>query len=271
MSAAAEKKDKESSDESDDEDYVPPTVEPDSDKEDAKYLCPSLKRKLEEEKKNNNKQIKGNEDGEDEIDEWNKAENKKKADDLWSSFLKDTKTKPKPTSASTDPVTTNLAAKQKEETSTATKNGSSPSLSGPTSSKSSEKNKIGEPKSPTKEVVPSFSNKYAAFSVDGGNETTDSVKSRTTSVEKPKPKMSGMAGLLGKLKEQPKISTLEKSRLDWNEFKKEENIEEDLTTHTRGKQSFLERAAFLNRADNRQFEIEKDLRAKERRLRESQQ
>ena len=46
-----------------------------------------------------------------------------------------------------------------------------------------------------------------------------------------------MASLLSKLNKEPKMSTLEKSKLDWNEFKKTEKIEEDLATYTKGKNS----------------------------------
>jgi len=76
-----------------------------------------------------------------------------------------------------------------------------------------------------------------------------------------------MASILDRIKE-PKINTLEKSRLDWEEFKKNEKIEEDLKILSKGKESFLERQAFLERADLRQFEIEKDMRNKERKYRE---
>jgi hypothetical protein len=41
-------------------------------------------------------------------------------------------------------------------------------------------------------------------------------------------------------------------------------LEEDLATHSKGKQSYLERKAFLDRVDYRQFEIEKSFRDKER-------
>jgi hypothetical protein len=98
-----------------------------------------------------------------------------------------------------------------------------------------------------------------------------------------------MAGLLSKLNKEPKISTLEKSKQDWDEFKKSENIEEDLASFAKGKNSYaffhilkfmikimkygqflsyLERKAFLDRTDLRQFEQEKEFRIKERKLRE---
>jgi hypothetical protein len=49
--------------------------------------------------------------------------------------------------------------------------------------------------------------------------------------------------------------------LDWQNFKQEEGIEEDLRTFNQGKHGFLERKSFLERTDLKQFEIEKNLRA----------
>ena len=48
---------------------------------------------------------------------------------------------------------------------------------------------------------------------------------------------SGMSSLLGKLgAKKQKMSTLEKSKLDWESFKEEEGIGEELATHNRGKE-----------------------------------
>ncbi|XP_007462991.1 PREDICTED: craniofacial development protein 1 [Lipotes vexillifer] len=72
---------------------------------------------------------------------------------------------------------------------------------------------------------------------------------------------SGMSSLLGKIgAKKQKMSTLEKSKLDWESFKEEEGIGEELATHNRGKEGYIERKAFLDRVDHRQFEIERDLR-----------
>ena len=47
----------------------------------------------------------------------------------------------------------------------------------------------------------------------------------------------GLAGLVRNLGKAPKMSVLEKSRLDWVGFKKEENLEEELEQHKRSKNS----------------------------------
>ncbi|XP_022188908.1 craniofacial development protein 1 [Nilaparvata lugens] len=76
----------------------------------------------------------------------------------------------------------------------------------------------------------------------------------------------GMGGALsafvGQLGKKNKLSMLEKSKLDWDSFKKEEGIEDDLKTFNKGKDGYLERQDFLQRADLRQFEKEKEMRAK---------
>lgn len=74
----------------------------------------------------------------------------------------------------------------------------------------------------------------------------------------------GLASVLNKLGKKDKLSTLEKSKLDWSNFKRAEGIEEDLQKHNRGKDGFLERRDFLERTDVRQFEIEKELRTTKR-------
>ncbi|KAI4469934.1 bucentaur related [Holotrichia oblita] len=61
-----------------------------------------------------------------------------------------------------------------------------------------------------------------------------------------------------------KITTLEKSKLDWDKFKKEENLEEELHNFNKGKDGYLDRQDFLQRTDVRRFEIERDIRNAER-------
>ncbi|XP_043351291.1 craniofacial development protein 1 isoform X1 [Dermochelys coriacea] len=117
--------------------------------------------------------------------------------------------------------------------------------------------------------------------------------------------ISSLLGMIGSKKQ--KMSTLEKSKLDWENFKEEEGIGEDLAIHNRGKEGsylhklhlgsdndrrpepfyiqegwhrsvpgagsliptclyckqadrYIDRKAFLERVDHRQFEIERDIR-----------
>lgn len=76
---------------------------------------------------------------------------------------------------------------------------------------------------------------------------------------------SGLGSVLGTImNKKQKLSTLQKSMLDWKSFKKDKGIEEELDQHRRSKDSFVEKQAFLQRADVRQFEIERDIRLSSR-------
>ncbi|KAF5306428.1 hypothetical protein FQR65_LT07340 [Abscondita terminalis] len=70
----------------------------------------------------------------------------------------------------------------------------------------------------------------------------------------------GLSSVLNQLGKKTKINTLEKSKLDWDKFKKEEKIEDELSAYGKSKDGYLERQDFLQRADLRRFEIEKGIR-----------
>ncbi|KAL1465207.1 hypothetical protein WDU94_004795 [Cyamophila willieti] len=70
----------------------------------------------------------------------------------------------------------------------------------------------------------------------------------------------GLSGILGSIGKPTKLSVLEKSKLDWNQYKQSEGLEEKLSTFNKGKDGYLEKQDFLQRADLRQFEQEKELR-----------
>ena len=74
----------------------------------------------------------------------------------------------------------------------------------------------------------------------------------------------GLAGIVGAIGKKQKMGVLDKSKLDWNSFVMEEGISEELKTHNKGKDGFVEKQMFLERADLRQFEIEKSIRDKNR-------
>lgn len=97
--------------------------------------------------------------------------------------------------------------------------------------------------------------------------TQDSRPVKRTSaghVASVKSKPSGLSGALGAIAKKQKMSTLEKSRLDWTNFKTERGISEEVETHNKGKEGFLDKQEFLSRSDYRQFEIEKGIRQKTR-------
>ncbi|XP_075254587.1 craniofacial development protein 1-like isoform X2 [Convolutriloba macropyga] len=89
----------------------------------------------------------------------------------------------------------------------------------------------------------------------------------TVKSEHPKPgggsNLTSIVGALGKKK---KMGTLQKSALDWESFKSKEgeSLQEELESHRKGKNSFLDRKDFLERVDWNQFENERVIRQVER-------
>jgi hypothetical protein len=99
------------------------------------------------------------------------------------------------------------------------------------------------------------------------------------------------SGLLSTLGQKKKQTVLDKSRQDWNQFKREEGIEDELRQNRQGGYEafsfsammnttficfffpvrFLEKLAFLQRTDLRQFEIERDMRNRMRQQQQQQQ
>ncbi|XP_028392279.1 craniofacial development protein 1-like isoform X2 [Dendronephthya gigantea] len=171
---------------------------------------------------------------------------KKRVDDLWEAFKQDT--------AATRPAASSHMTQKTEE-----KTEENPSTS-----------------SGKKEEIPKKVEVTEVF--DFAGEEVKVVKSVDSSSIKPapvsdkdnpssvKPRAAlptkrpggGLGSVLGKIGKKPKLSTLEKSKLDWTSFKKDEGIEDELKTSNRD--GFLEKQAFLNRVDQKQFEIERDIR-----------
>lgn len=152
-------------------------------------------------------------------------ENKKKEEDLWADFMKDTGFVSKNSSKSVPHSTTN-----KPPNSVSTKVNDL-SVKSPLH-KATEKVKIkqifefaGEKVEVEKEV-PKNSSEARLMS----NDSNDSVKSNKRTAG-----FSGIGNVLSQLTKKTKISTLEKTKLDWDRFKKEENLEEELSTHNKGK------------------------------------
>ncbi|XP_015263745.1 PREDICTED: craniofacial development protein 1 [Gekko japonicus] len=181
-------------------------------------------------------------------------EKKKKEDALWASFLSDVGQKPR--AAATDQAT--CVPKDKP----AEKNACKPQevAKEPTKPKVAITEVFdfaGEEVRITKEV--DASSKEAQVFLQKQEQKAVSPVSHPTGSGVKRP--SGLNSLLGKLgPKKQKMSTLEKSKLDWEHFKEQEGIGEELAIHNRGKEGYLERKAFLERVDHRQFEIERDIR-----------
>lgn len=117
-----------------------------------------------------------------------------------------------------------------------------------------------ETKKEEAKTLPSTS-KLSEISTSATTKTLSSINEKVK-----RPPGGGLSALVSSLKK-PKMSTLTKSQIDWNNYKKEEAIEEELGQHRRSKDSFIEREAFLNRTDLREFEREKSIREQERKAR----
>ncbi|XP_012259652.2 craniofacial development protein 1 [Athalia rosae] len=183
-------------------------------------------------------------------------EEKKRADSLWADFMKDTSTVSSP--KSTNSINSTHIVKKN----------SSPV----TKPASTEKVKItklfefaGEEIRVEKEVpVDCAEARLNLPSTDSRSNATPSSKGGGNERGFRKGGLGGIASVLGQLGKKTKISTLEKSKLDWDSYKREENIGEEISTHNKGKDGYLEKQDFLQRADLRQFEIEKQLRSTRR-------
>ncbi|XP_050422955.1 craniofacial development protein 1 [Adelges cooleyi] len=77
-------------------------------------------------------------------------------------------------------------------------------------------------------------------------------------------KTGGLASVLGQIGKKDKLTVLEKSKKDWDSYKQKEGIVEELVTHNKGKDGYLEKQDFLERTDLRQFELEKAMRSANR-------
>ena len=85
-----------------------------------------------------------------------------------------------------------------------------------------------------------------------GEKVSVSVPS-TSSLKRPATTSNSILDRLG-LGKKPKLSTLEKSRLDWSAHKDTESLNDDLDSHRRGKNSYVEKQAFLERTEHRQHD-----------------
>ncbi|KAJ7980440.1 Craniofacial development protein 1 [Quillaja saponaria] len=75
------------------------------------------------------------------------------------------------------------------------------------------------------------------------------------------PAASAVDAVLEQIKKKQKLSVLDKTKKDWGEFKDEnKGLEEELDAYKKSSNQYLEKVSFLNRADYREFERERDAR-----------
>ncbi|KPI97291.1 Craniofacial development protein 1 [Papilio xuthus] len=252
-----------------DEDYVPKEAEQLSEEEsaddqtEAQYenevdqktkKRKAVQKKSKKKKKiSNGDKVESKEENETVKDETKPEDEKKREDDLWAMFLEGTDTKPK---------SANSSKTEKQPTKTVTKCDTLPTKITSTNTKtSSETDKEKERR------IFEFAGETIVVENNVIKEKIKATES-SPSVSKTMPSRSrgggGLSNVLGQLNKKNKLSTLEKSKLDWDTFKKEEDIEAEIKSHNKGKQGYLERQDFLARADERQYEIERDLRLSKR-------
>ena len=95
------------------------------------------------------------------------------------------------------------------------------------------------------------------------NETNFGISNKKNIITKRN--ASGLNSIMGVISgKKPKLGCLDKSKMDWNKYVEEEGIKEELQTHNKGKEGYVEKQMFLERADHRRFEIEKEAREKTR-------
>ncbi|XP_030059543.1 LOW QUALITY PROTEIN: craniofacial development protein 1 [Microcaecilia unicolor] len=196
-------------------------------------------------------------------------ETKKRADDLWASFLKDVGKKPKASSPEVSPSTQEKESTEKSQENHFKKVKVAKETEKPKESTKVKITKIfdfaGEEVRVTKEVDASskeakcFLKQQEPEKLASSSSTVSSCLPTVSGVKRP----TGLSNIMGKLgNKKQKMSTLEKSKLDWESFKEEEGIGDELAIYNRGKEGYIERKAFLDRVDYRQFELERNIRLK---------
>ncbi|XP_058121626.1 craniofacial development protein 1 [Anopheles ziemanni] len=204
------------------------------------------------------------ETNENNVDELDEEEEKRRTDALWASFLGgDTNAKESSTSSKSNSISGGTSSK-KEELKTKQTVKPSPTLN----SKPQEKEK------PTVAQLFEFAGEQVVVSDEGSKSDSPADAEKATSrpavsAVSSFPRRSGSSGgglgaVLNQINKKNKLTTLEKTKLDWTSFKQNEGIAEELQTHNKGKDGFLERRDFLERTDLRQFEIEKSFRQTKR-------
>uniref|UniRef100_A0A2P2KAN2 BCNT-C domain-containing protein n=2 Tax=Rhizophora mucronata TaxID=61149 RepID=A0A2P2KAN2_RHIMU len=72
---------------------------------------------------------------------------------------------------------------------------------------------------------------------------------------------SAVDAVLEQIRKKPKLSVLDKTKKDWGEFKEDnKGLEEELDAYKKSSNQYLEKVSFLQRADYREFERERDAR-----------
>jgi len=77
-------------------------------------------------------------------------------------------------------------------------------------------------------------------------------------------RQGGLDSLLSSIGKKKTLSVIDKSQMDWNDFKKKQNITEELESHKKSSSSYLDKVSFLHRADLKQYEFEQSLKRRKK-------
>ncbi|KAF2357952.1 BCNT-C domain [Trinorchestia longiramus] len=206
----------------------------------------------------------------------------KKEEDLWADFLADTEEKPqqvaKPRKKSWAELLGNKKSKSSSSIASSECSKSEPSNTPAAKEAGDAASRIKPPesiKASTVKVTKIF--EFAGEEVRVEEEVAaDSAAARqahapqasssnagSLPVKRSSSNLSSLVSALGNKKQ--KLSTLEKTKLDWQSYKSQQGLEDELLLHTKSKDTYLDKQEFLQRADERQFEIERDIRQGSRR------
>lgn len=185
-------------------------------------------------------------------------------DALWASFMSKTESAaPKPATTSSKPIQSAV-----KSTTTTTKTSTVKPITQPIAKKPAPAVVVDQPKTVTQifEFAGEKVEVQKQIKADDSNSKIAGASTQTKSAAIPQSKpRGGLSSVLGQIGKPNKLSVLQKTSLDWNGFKRKEGIDEDLQTHNKGRDGYLERQDFLQRTDLRQFEIEKSMRQTTRR------
>lgn len=196
--------------------------------------------------------------------ELDEEERKKRADELWADLMGSSASTKKnaknsQTSSSTKPDSTaNASISNQSSDQSSTISTSSAISAAPTKIKLTKEYEFAGERIRVEEEVDC--NKLNGSKTEGDKSTTGVTAAKSG----PAKRGLGINDLVANLGKKQKLSTLNKTKLDWDMFKQEEGIADDLKNHTKNKNSFVERQAFLQRTDLKQFELEKSIRDKNR-------
>ncbi|XP_053175197.1 craniofacial development protein 1 [Scomber japonicus] len=190
---------------------------------------------------------------------------KKKSDDLWASFLSDVGSRPKESTPASQSSTTQTADSSATKVAPSRTETKEPQPAKVTITKifdfAGEEVRVNKEVSADSKEAKSFLKQQNTNQEEEIDEDDVPFPSQRALPGPSAKRPVGMSSILNRIGgKKQKMSTLEKSKMDWDAFKSEEGISEELAIHNRGKEGYVERKNFLERVDHRQFELEKAVR-----------